>query len=352
MDGLYELCSEKLKDDRETKPKSSSPAGVGGGNGGVVKKKHGKKKKGSDTKARIDEDSGHAARSTRPAAGGGGGGDGGRGSKRSRSPDNDGAGRPRLLTSRSTRSSPSATDHDSSAVDEKPQKRRRTEMTANPRTGVLKVPPSAFPREVYLGKDVDPSTPDDLTKVFTPDGSFSVDDPACPIGSIGAIAAQTYQDMIPSPEALCTNFLACAVCGLGNEDERIACIKCPRSYHVKCFEDSCLPAIADDPSSRDQDRQKMKECVRCEYDQVVRPEEEISTALKAMNKSPEMRKIDKAYGKYKAVARSYSYMSLVLWELLQILEKLKSYEYGEIFAVPGQFLIDPPWLFASFSIVF
>jgi hypothetical protein len=53
-----------------------------------------------------------------------------------------------------------------SAVDEKPSKRRRAEKIANPRAGVLKVPPSAFPREIYLGKDVDPSTPDDLMKIF------------------------------------------------------------------------------------------------------------------------------------------------------------------------------------------
>jgi hypothetical protein len=33
---------------------------------------------------------------------------------------------------------------------------------------VLKVPPSAFPREVYLRKDVDPSTPDDLTELIQP----------------------------------------------------------------------------------------------------------------------------------------------------------------------------------------
>ena len=75
--------------------------------------------------------------------------------------DNDGADRLRLSTSRSMRSSPSA-------VDEKPSKRRRAEKIANPRTGVLKVPPSAFSREVYLRKDVDPSTPDDLTELIQP----------------------------------------------------------------------------------------------------------------------------------------------------------------------------------------
>jgi hypothetical protein len=268
------------------------------------------------------------------SAGGGGGGDGGIGSKRSRSPDNDGADRLRLSTSRSMRSSPSA-------VDEKPSKRRRAEKIANPRAGVLKVPPSAFPREIYLGKDVDPSTPDDLMKIFTPDGSFSVDDPVCPSGSIGDVAAQAYQDMIPfNPEILFPNFIACATCGLEDGYERIACMKCPRSYHAKCFEGSCLPVIANDPSSGDQDTHKKRECVRCESDQLVRPEEDISTGREAMSKTPEKKKIDKAYSKYKNDAKSYRFMSMILWELLQILEKLKSYDYGEIFAVPGVFLID------------
>jgi hypothetical protein len=73
---------------------------------------------------------------------------------------------------------------------------------------------------------------------------------------------------------------------------------------------------------------------------LVRSEEDISTGREAMSKSPEKKKIDKAYGKYKDDAQSYSFMSMILWELLQILEKLKSYDYGELFAVPGVFLID------------
>jgi len=308
----------------------SSPATL------VLATAHENKKRKQDHALPLDASSSKKTCEAMPlAAGGGDGGDGGIGSKRSRSPDNDGADCLRLSTSRSMRSSPSATDNDSSAVDEKPSKRRRAEKIANPRTGVLKVPPLAFPREVY------PSTPDDLMKVYTPDGSFSVDDPVCLSDSIGGVSAQTYQDMIPiNLEILFPNFLACAVCGLEDDYERIACTKCPRSYHAKCFEGSCLPAIANDPSSGDQDTQKKRECVRCESDQLVRSEEDISTGREAMSKSPEKKKIDKAYGKYKDDAQSYSFMSMILWELLQILEKLKSYDYGELFAVPGVFLID------------
>jgi hypothetical protein len=131
-------------------------------------------------------------------------------------------------------------------------------------------------------------------KIFTPDGSFSVDDPVCPSGSIGCVAAQTYQDMIPiNPEILFPNFIACATCGLEDEYKRIARMKCPRSYHAKCFEGSCLPVIANDPSLGDQDTHK----IRCESDQLVRPEEDISTGLEAMSKTPEKKKIKEAYGK-------------------------------------------------------
>jgi hypothetical protein len=85
---------------------------------------------------------------------------------------------------------------------------------------------------------------------------------------------------------------------------------------------------------------------------LVRPEEDISSGMEAMNNTPEKKKIDKAYGKYKAGAQSYIFMRMILWELLQILEKLKSYEYGEIFSVPGEFIIAPFMLFAMFCIAF
>jgi hypothetical protein len=128
MDTLYELCSVNLKDGSKTKP----------GDGGIGKKKQEKKRKRSSTKAKIDMDS---------ARGEGGG----VGSKRIRSPglyEVDNADRPRLSTARSTRSSPSATDNDFSVADGRPTKRSRVESNVNPRTGVLKVPPTEFPTEV------------------------------------------------------------------------------------------------------------------------------------------------------------------------------------------------------------
>ena len=151
--------------------------------------------------------------------------------------------------------------------------------------------------------------------------------------------------MIPiKPEIFLPNFTACTTCGLDDGNAQVLCIECPRSYH-----DSCLPAIANDPSSGDQDTQKKRKCIRCGYDQLVRPEEDISSGMEAMSKAPEKMKIDKAYGKYKSEAQSYTFSTMILWKLLQILEKLKSYDYGNIFAVPGVFPMALRGYFASFS---
>ena len=224
----------------------------------------------------------------------------------------------------------------------------------NPKTGVLKVPLSVFPREVFLGKNLDPLMPDDLTKVFTPDGSFSVEDSVGQSGNIGGIVAQTYQDLIPFSPEIQLNFFTCAACGSEDDTiERIVCTRFPQSFHLKCFEeDSCLIAIVNNSSLGDRDTQKKRECKHSKYDKLVRLEEDISIGIEAMNNMLEKKKIDRAYGKYKARAQSYSFMSMILWELLQILEKLKSYKYGEIFSVSGEFIIVPFLIFASFCIVF
>jgi hypothetical protein len=131
MDTLYEMCSVNLKDGSEPKPVDD----------GIGKKKQEikqeKKRKRSSTKAMIDTNSAR--------------GEGGEGSKRMRSlglNEVDNADRPPLSTARSTRSSPSATENDSSMIDGRPTKRSRVESNANPRTGVLKVPPTEFPTEV------------------------------------------------------------------------------------------------------------------------------------------------------------------------------------------------------------
>jgi hypothetical protein len=169
-------------------------------------------------------------------------------------------------------------------------------------------------------------------KVYTPNGSFSMDD------SVGlrGLRMQAYQDTIPFNHGIGPNFIACAICGLEDGEERIVCVKCPRSFHVKCFGNSGLPVATNESSLVDEDTPQKRECKSCEYDQLVRPDEDISSGIEEFSKSQAKRKIDKAYDRYKAGAQSYSFTSLILWELTQIVERLKSYEYGKIFSEPGE----------------
>ncbi len=178
--------------------------------------------------------------------------------------------------------------------------------------------------------------------VYTPDGFFSTDDPLCLSGIVRGTAAQTYQDTIPfSYPENGPNFLTCAVCGLDDEKRRIVCVECPRSYHLTCFGD----AAATDSSSVEEDEPIKTKCKRCEYDLIVRPDEDIPLGFDELSKPQAKKKIDKAYDRYKAEAQSYSYTSLILSKLMQILEKLISYEYGNIFAVPGECTIESLGLF-------
>jgi len=281
MENLYDLCSTKLK---------------------VVCDKTGNaKKKGSGRKVRI-EDSSPAAAVT--------------GGKRGRSDEEGGSAQlPRQSTSRSTRSSPPTEDTNDDTASRR--KKRKTSEPAVP-VPVLKVPPSDFPKEMYGTKDLDPSAPEDMNTVFTPDGSFPVGSPnAFPVDS----SKQKYQEKIKM-KATEGNFFQCAVCNRENGDEFICCKKCPRAYHKKCFEDFALPSSDNVCSSGARQR---RECKRCEWDCQIRPEEDIVSGQMKVDK-----KILSAYGKYKG----HGYMSMMIGELLQILEKLKRYDYGEIFATP------------------
>lgn len=327
MEGLHELCSAELKTN-----KKSFPGGGGGGGGvssGIGEKKNQKKKKqGLSGKVVSDQDWGPPKKN-----------------RSFGSHDGDGTDRPRQSTSRSTRSSPSMADYDSSgAADEKPSKKRKVEKIAGPLL-VLKVPPAAFPKELDGGKDLDPSTPKDLTTIFTPDGVFSVDDPVSSGCRSGVISfAQKYQDMIPYHPATETHFTTCATCRSECGDDRVACKLCPRSYHCKCIDQSCRPINANDSACESEEivmiehknGETMKRgCQRCELDTVILPEEVILSGMDALNKTPEKLMIEKSYHQYKDVSKSYVCTSLILVELLLILNKLMAFDYGEIFAAPG-----------------
>jgi len=302
MDNMFELCSSKLKGDRESKLKASSGASASNN-----------KKKGSSKKVTIEDGS------LAETAGGGG-------MKRGRSDEEDYAGYvPRQSTSRSTRSSPPMADEPS---DTRPKKKKKLEPAVP--VPVLKVPPSEFPKEMYGAQDLDPSVLDDLNKVFTPDGSFPVED----ANTVGLqVKKQKYQQKLEM--AVDGNFYQCAVCNKDNGDETfICCKKCPRSYHKECFEDSCNSGDSESAN----DSGVKRECKRCEWDDTIRPEEDITSGVMKVDK-----KILKAYAKYKGT-ESHTFMSIMICELLQILGKLTIYDYGHIFSYPVDTASIPDYL--------
>lgn len=286
MDDLYNLCSAKLKGGQ-----------VRAAGGGDAKKKSGKKAKVEDESLVAPVPVGTQR---------GGGSDNGS--------DPTGASR-----KRSTRSSPSADEPS------RPRKKHKTADTAVP-VHVLKVPPSEFPKEMFGAKDLDPSAPEDLVTVFTPDGHFPVD-------SSGAFPAdlsqQKYQAKIdPKPPE--GNFFHCVLCQRDSGDEFICCKQCPRAFHKKCFEkqNAQVKAVGGDEDGGDRPR---RECRQCEWDCQIRPSEDIAGGSMKVDK-----KLQSAYGKYKDTAPSFTFMAIMMGTILQILEKLKQYDYGAIFADPGE----------------
>lgn len=298
MDGLHELCSAELK--------------LFGGSAGIFKKKNETKKKVSIPKIEADDWGPPKSRRSFGSY-----------------DDGDGTDSPRHPNFRSTRSSPSMDDSDG-----RPSKKKKVLEGKK----VLKIPPAAFPTELATGcKNLDPSTPQDLNTIFTPDGSFLADneDIAMTI---------KYQVLIPYNPDIESNFFVCAVCGLENEDERVPCKNCPRSYHCKCIDESCFSPTKKNESIAEVDviinddsnhETKKRGCKRCELDTMILPEEDIVSGMDAVNNTEEKKKIDMVYNKYKDVSNSYNFASLILVELWQILEKLIAYDYGDIFSDPG-----------------
>jgi hypothetical protein len=300
MDNLHELCSAELKL-------------FAGGSAGIVKKKNETKKK-KVSRPKIEADDWGPPKNRRSFG----------------SYDGDGTDSPRHSTFRSMRSSPSMDESDRG----RPTKKKKVLEGKK----VLKIPPAAFPRELATGcKNLDPSTPQDLNTIFTPDGSFLADDDDIAM-------AIKYQDLIPYNPDIESNFFVCAVCGLEDEDERVACKNCPRSYHCKCIDESCffstktkIESIAEVDAIIDTDaidETKKRECKRCELDTMILPEEDIPSGMDAVNNTEEKKKIEMAYNKYKDVSNSYNFSSLILVELWQILNKLIAYDYGDIFSDP------------------
>ena len=209
--------------------------------------------------------------------------------------------------SRSSRSSPIHLQ------DGKPPKKQRKIELIGP-VPVLKVHPSEFPVELFGLTDSDPSDPEDMTKIFTPEGAFDAEDSSSPGFPLVWKAASKYQDIIEVK--IEKSFMHCALCDEEGSDERICCINCPRAFHTKCFQQSTSSVTS-------------LECKRCAHDREILPEDEILESI-AVNE-----KIIAAYS-HLANTPNYIFCGVMLSQIMDILEKLKSYDYGWVFAEPGK----------------
>jgi hypothetical protein len=205
-------------------------------------------------------------------------------------------------SSRSMRSSPSFESGDA-----RPTKKRKLERqpSLKPRTQVLKVNPTEFPKEFHDRKDMDPAEEGDYERCFTPFGFMTPDQ------SLTNKIQQNYQEIIPLPLTLPSNFDYCMVCNEGGK--LTACSKCPRAYHS-----NCLAAAGGGMEDA--------ECHRCNIDCTTLPEEDTDLSNLASNA------VIKAA--YDNSLEDFAFNEKILELLVEIVNRLKDYDFGDIFAEP------------------
>jgi hypothetical protein len=142
--------------------------------------------------------------------------------------------------------------------------------------------------------------------VFTPHGSFVPE-----TEDLGKVDASKYQPVIPIALG---NFETCAVCNEGVD--LVLCGRCPRGYHAKCLTGDGFTGEITQPWT----------CHRCTADKEIGPDDELSG-------------LDSSDVKIKAAYQhleEYAYNAQLLQALLEIINKLTEYDFGNIFAVPGE----------------
>jgi len=116
----------------------------------------------------------------------------------------------------------------------------------------------------------------------------------------------------------------CIICN--NTGVLYCCSKCPRAFHAKCLaKDGCYVDVKALPPQWI--------CHRCEWDREISSDETDEMSLFSMN-----RKIKAAYIKFNDHdCPNFTYCAMLLGLMAQIINKLKSYDYGYIFSDP----VDP-----------
>ena len=189
-------------------------------------------------------------------------------------------------------------DIEGHSSDRPAKKMRRMSSGILPVGTVLKVNPLEFPKELYEGKDVDPSESGDYERCFVPAGSVITN----------REKEEKYQDIIPMPCLAASHIDACIVCNEGGEIT--GCIKCPRVYHAEC-------------AAKERGHAEVGNmCHRCNIDRQLSPEED-----EELSQSPTNPLIKERYGKD---AFEEKLMELIV----AIINKLKVYDFGFVFSNP------------------
>ncbi|KAL7478646.1 hypothetical protein ACHAW6_004400 [Cyclotella cf. meneghiniana] len=215
---------------------------------------------------------------------------------------------------RSTRSSPLIGESNDSA---RPPKKRKVERppSMKARFKVLRVNPTEFPKEFHDGKDVDPAEPGDYERIFTPVGSIISNSPMT-----GNDSAQKFQDIIPLPLRTASNFDYCIVCNAGGKVTH-SCVKCPRAYHTECL-------FKDGGNSSEN-----KRCHRCEMDKHVLVDD--------LSNIPPNQLIKMAYDNNLV---EFAWHEKLMELLVEVINKLKAYDFGVIFSEPVNTELVPNYL--------
>lgn len=199
----------------------------------------------------------------------------------------------------------SKVDEGESGGDRPVKKMRRQSSLIKQVVSVLKVNPTEFPKELHDGKDIDPAEAGDYDRCFVPLDSSVPDQPF--------VAEQKYQDIIPLPLMAQTNVEYCIVCNEVKDggDHLTRCVQCPRSYHA-----DCLAKVGGDAEG--------DKCHGCKRDR----QEEDDDFGKDPPLNPHIRE---RYGK------SFAYEAKLMDLIIAIVDKLKDYDFGDVFADP----VDP-----------
>ena len=191
---------------------------------------------------------------------------------------------------------------------ERPTKkmRRQSSSSMKPKTKVLKVNPTEFPKEIHDGKDTDPSEPGDCEQFFVPAGTT--------VPTQSMVEEQKYQDIIPLPLLGTSNIDYCIVCNAVGDDKLTECNKCPRSYHAECL------------VKNGGDSEQHESCPRCRIDQSVLPEED-----ECVRNPPANQHIKEKFAMH---VTKHAFEVKLLELIVEVINKLKTYDFGSILAIP------------------